>query len=481
MLRPAAAFRPPHKHGTQIKKKRLRHHDAVPAKNAGGVLDGSKVSTKKKAALKPSFLVGGGRGRRQNEEDLMLGLLEEMGASMTQGEAGVKEEEEEREAPMRPPSSDEEEEDEEDVEREVVEAVEEEDKMKEKEHGQQEKPKAKTPHHSIPSMVSTIISTGSGVSPHELWNPTLCIDKATLNLPWWGSSSRSDNSTGGNSTSILALPPPPPPPLPSLHAHVEVARARGVKELADWFIGAALRPGNAADRTVFSTRMTSQRGKVIFLRRAFQMWMQDNKLRESEEKDRGRGLAVAGARRLVLTDPVLPQTAACQQDLGLAKALTGGMVSVSLNYYDSWPLLLHLVMFLLTLTVPRILPPSIPAQIRLPPEIAVELCEALGLKTLALVSTLHEQQQHPPSLTSSLPPTSTLRRKQSRLEQPPVLRSRHHAPCLYLPLSSLSDARLTLLERNEALDVSLLKGHALRINEKHYQKLKVGRTEGRGE
>lgn len=72
-----------------------------------------------------------------------------------------------------------------------------------------------------------------------------------------------------------------------------------------------------------------------------------------------------------------------------------------------------------------------------------------------------------------------LRRKQSRLDQPPVLRSRHHAPCLYLPLSTLSDARLTLLEKNEALDVSLLKGHALRINEKHYQKLKVGRTEGR--
>jgi hypothetical protein len=35
------------------------------------------------------------------------------------------------------------------------------------------------------------------------------------------------------------------------------------------------------------------------------------------------------------------------------------------------------------------------------------------------------------------------------------------------------------LERNEALDLSLLKGHALRINEKHYQKLKVGKARGR--
>ncbi|GAB5029880.1 phosphorylated ctd-interacting factor 1-like [Nannochloropsis oceanica] len=432
MLRPAAAFRPPHKHGTQIKKKCPRHLDASPAKSAGGV-----AVRKKKAALKPSFFVGGGRGRRQNEEDLMLGLLEEMGARMTQEQAGLKEEDYETEVSMRPLSSDEEDEEQEDVEeaKGEVEEEEKEEEMEEKEQRQEEKPKATRTHYPIPSIVSTVITTGGCVSPHELWNPTLYVDKGTLNLPWWDSSSPG-NSTGGSSTRILALPPPPPPHIPSIHPHVEVARTRGVKELVDWFIGAALRQGNAADRAVLFTPMTSQLGKIMFLRRSFQIWMQDNKLQEREEKEGGRGLAVGSACRRVLTDPVLPQTATCQQDLGLAKALTGEVI-------------------------------------KLPPDIAVELCEALGLKALALVSSLHEQTQHPPFLASSIPPTSMLRRKQSRLDQPPVLRSRHHAPCLYLPLSTLSDARLTLLEKNEALDVSLLKGHALRINEKHYQKLKT--------
>lgn len=323
MLRPAAAFRPPHKHGTQIKKKCPRHLDASPAKSAGGV-----AVRKKKAALKPSFFVGGGRGRRQNEEDLMLGLLEEMGARMTQEQAGLKEEDYETEVSMRPLSSDEEDEEQEDVEeaKGEVEEEEKEEEMEEKEQRQEEKPKATRTHYPIPSIVSTVITTGGCVSPHELWNPTLYVDKGTLNLPWWDSSSPG-NSTGGSSTRILALPPPPPPHIPSIHPHVEVARTRGVKELVDWFIGAALRQGNAADRAVLFTPMTSQLGKIMFLRRSFQIWMQDNKLQEREEKEGGRGLAVGSACRRVLTDPVLPQTATCQQDLGLAKALTGEVVS----------------------------------------------------------------------------------------------------------------------------------------------------------
>jgi len=477
MLRPTAALRPPHKPATQTKKKRPRPLDAVGVKAAGGAANGSKIIKKKKAAaLAPSFLVSG--RRRQNEEDMMLGLLEEMGASMTQGGDGGVEEEEETEAPMRPSSSSDDEEEEE--EEEEAEEEEEDEEEEEEEQQQKQQQKQKVPTHPSSSVTSTATTTARGVSPHELWNPTLSIDKATLNLPWWGSSSSSSSSSssaGGSGKGILALPPPPAPPLPPLHPHVEVARAQGIKELGEWFVGAALRQGNAAAAAVSSMSMTGQQGKVVFLRRAFQAWMQDNKLREKEEKEGGKGVAIGGAegkRRLVLTDPVLPQTAACQRDLGSAKALTGDMVGLSAG---SFPVKTPICV---PRTKTRPIPSSLPPQINLRPETAVELCEALGIKALALVSSLHQQQQNPASLPSSVPSSSTLSRKQSRLDQPPVLRSRHHAPCLYLPLSSLSDARLTLLERNEALDLSLLKGHALRINEKHYQKLKVEREGGRG-
>lgn len=113
-------------------------------------------------------------------------------------------------------------------------------------------------------------------------------------------------------------------------------------------------------------------------------------------------------------DPVLPSRPACQRDLPLAQALiTAGGLSV---------------------------------------EAAAEACEALGTASIAAATAIgagrydgedlgagvgaRREKGGSTLLAAVADPTEAVLHPLSRLEQPPVLRSRHHRPCLYLPLSA---------------------------------------------
>lgn len=106
------------------------------------------------------------------------------------------------------------------------------------------------------------------------------------------------------------------------------------------------------------------------------------------------------------------------------------------------------------------------------PEQAAEVCEELGGRAAEAAARLRGMMA-----------AAGGRRKKGagRWEEnggPPVLRSRHHQPSLFVPLEGLR-ARLGLLQHNEAIDLSLLKGHHARINLQHYHKLKVSTGGGR--
>lgn len=164
------------------------------------------------------------------------------------------------------------------------------------------------------------------------------------------------------------------------------------------------------------------------LDRAFHRWLRASKLLHDPPP------FAASSSSSPSSDPVLPSRPACQRDLPLAQALL--------------------------------------ANAGLTAEAAAEACEAVGQASVAAAAALSSgrydgeegvggkgsggggsgggkrRRKGPSALDAGAEAAAPLLHPLSRLEQPPVLRSRHHRPCLYLPLSAPA-----LGERLEALEV----------------------------
>lgn len=176
-------------------------------------------------------------------------------------------------------------------------------------------------------------------------------------------------------------------------------------------------------RLLDSTHTTDSKSKKQ-VDRAFHRWLRACKLLHDPPSYSTAAVAV--------TDPVLPSRPACQRDLPLAQALLSAGLTA---------------------------------------EAAAAACETLGAESVAAAAAVaagryegvvggedgggsgrsgsSKRKKGPAPSSSSMAGGEELAlHPLSRLEQPPVLRSKHHRPCLYLPLSAPA-----LGERLEELEV----------------------------
>lgn len=331
-----------------------------------GTVDGELTKKKRKISVaSPVVVRGRGTGTHNGEEDLMRDLLEEMGASMTQSTNHF-DAERRTNGLLSAPSS---------VCKEKEQGGNEEDKEEEKQEADvgknEEKQGKKTnKHHDAKQINATRGSEGANrcgkgdgipkrqrwegeakargtkggpgivtqevskqdqdkqapqvlpnacahlsstarVSPLELWNPSLLIDQATLNLPWRDATGTRHRDTFPRPGTAFLLQGPDP--------HVEVARARGLVELARWFVSTALKHATEHPRT----EAEGSPPQAAILHRALQAWRWNNKV--VEERGRGDSKGVKGWNGKgprPLPDPVLPGSSACERDFRLAKCLT---------------------------------------------------------------------------------------------------------------------------------------------------------------